>query len=81
MPNQILFDRLIYIDQLKRASISDDHARAHADALHVALGESVATKHDLKLLRRDLKIQIGVATVTQIAVLSALITGIKFLVP
>jgi hypothetical protein len=41
-----------------------------------ALQESVATKHDIELLKRDLKIQIGVAAVAQITVLGGLITGL-----
>jgi hypothetical protein len=54
MSDQILFDKLIYLDRLKQAGIPEDQARAHADAMHEALRESVATKADLVALRTDL---------------------------
>jgi hypothetical protein len=52
----ILFDRLIYVDRLKRAGITEEHARAHADAMDEALRESVVTKSDLQLLKSDLEL-------------------------
>jgi len=54
MVEQILFDRLIYVDRLKRAGISEEQARAHADAMDEALRESVATKGDLVMLKNDI---------------------------
>lgn len=42
-----MFDRLVYIDRLKRAGVEEPLARAHADALREALIETVATKADL----------------------------------
>jgi hypothetical protein len=45
--DQILFDKLTYIDSLERPGISDDAARAHGEALDSALRESVATKADV----------------------------------
>jgi truncated hemoglobin YjbI len=39
MNEQVLFDRLRYMDRLKTAGISEEHARAHLDALHTALRE------------------------------------------
>src|SRR4051812_17169312 len=48
--NQLLFDRLIYVDRLKRAGIDEAQARAHADALNEALRDAVATKHDIEQL-------------------------------
>lgn len=50
MSDQILFDRLRYIDKLKSSGISDEHARAHADAIDNALRESVATRSDITAL-------------------------------
>ncbi len=47
MTDQILFDRLAYIDRLKRGGIGDDQARAHAEAMDAALRESVATRADI----------------------------------
>jgi hypothetical protein len=56
---QINFDKLAYIDRLKSAGIDEPQARAHAEALDHALREEVATKHDLEIAVRDLKIWIG----------------------
>lgn len=82
--HQILFDRLVYTDRLRRAGISEDHARAHADALDDALRDSVATKldiygvrADLRLLKRDLIITMGVIAVA----LFTTLTGIRFFAP
>jgi hypothetical protein len=50
MADQILFDKLTYIDRLKRAGIEDNQARAHAEAMDEALRESVATKSDIARL-------------------------------
>jgi hypothetical protein len=78
MAEQILFDRLAYLDRLKRAGIPEDHARAHAEAIDEALRESVATKRDLReqieLLRRDMMITTGTASIA----LFAALVGIKF---
>lgn len=57
--NTILFDRLIYIDRLKRAGIADDQARAHADAMDEALRESVATKGDITSLEHKIAADIS----------------------
>jgi hypothetical protein len=74
MTNHILFDRLIYIDRLKRAGVNEEQARAHADAMDEALRESVATKSDIELLKRDLTIRFGAMQ----AVLFGLLAAIKF---
>ena len=58
MADQILFDRLAYIDRLKRAEFHEDQARALADAMHEALHESVATKADVTALRSDLNTEV-----------------------
>jgi hypothetical protein len=82
----ILFDRLTYIDRLKRAGISDDNARAHAEALDMALRDSVATKADVTALKavftalehkidlavRDMTIRMGMMAVAIVAVLASL---------
>jgi hypothetical protein len=56
---QITFDKLAYIDGLKRAGIDKHVARAHAEAFDQALRDKLATKHDLKIAVRDLQIWIG----------------------
>ena len=52
------FDRLVYIDRLKQAGIDEEAARAHAEALRDALGETVATKGDLLTVKTELKADI-----------------------
>ena len=44
----VLFDRLAYMDHLKRAGLSEEHARAYAEALEEALHSAAArTDHDV----------------------------------
>jgi hypothetical protein len=54
MADQILFDKLAYIDRLKRAGIDEGQARAHAEAMDEALRESVATKSDIAAVENDI---------------------------
>jgi hypothetical protein len=86
MNDQILFDKLTYIDRLKRAGIGEDEARAHGEALDNALRESVATKADVSALKADLlavknelllaisgqMIKVGGMLVAAVAVLAAI---------
>ncbi len=53
----LVFDKLVYLDRLKSAGVSEEIARAHADGLDQALRESVATKADVESLeiRHDAK--------------------------
>jgi cell division septum initiation protein DivIVA len=55
----LVFDKLIYLDRLKSAGVSEEIARAHADGLDQALRESVATRTDLEAVERSLKADIG----------------------
>ena len=48
------FDTLAYAERLKAAGIETSHANALTDALRVALGEGVATKADIREVRREL---------------------------
>jgi len=69
MTDLLLFDKLAYLDRLKRAGISEDHARAHAEAINDALRESVATKRDIETVRHEIEavrreIQLAVRDVT-----------------
>ena len=71
MSNQILFDKLVYIDRLKNAGLSEEQARAHAEAMHEALRESVATKRDLSELEQRLTIRFGGMLIVAVGVLLA----------
>ena len=56
---EITFDKLVYIDRLKSAGVDEPQARAHAEALEQALRDTVATKHDLRNLGDELRIEIA----------------------
>jgi len=51
---ELLFDKLAYMDGLKSTGIAEDHARALADAMDIALRESVATKSDVAAVKQDI---------------------------
>jgi hypothetical protein len=83
MADTILFDKLAYIDRLKRAGVDDNLARAHAEAMDEALRESVATKSDLRtetvrlenkieLAVRDLTIRMGAIAIALFAALASI---------
>ena len=62
------------MERLKAGGIPEGQARVHAEALDDALRETVATKHDVELLRRDFKIW----TLAQGAAIVAILASIKF---
>jgi hypothetical protein len=85
MSDQILFDKLRYIDRLKSSGVTEEQARAHAEAMDDALREVVATRRDLVDARSGLeaKIELAVRDLTirlggLIAAGVALLAGIKF---
>jgi hypothetical protein len=88
MADQILFDRLAYIDKLKSAGIDEAQARAHGEALDAALRESVATKHDIEAVKNDIQavrhdLQLAVRDMTirtgaMLIVLGGFLASIKF---
>ena len=59
MSSQVLFNQLTYIDRLTRGGFSPDQARASAEALETAFGETVATKSDLAEVKAELKADIS----------------------
>jgi hypothetical protein len=59
MTAQVLFNQLTYIDRLTRGGFSPDQARASAEALETAFGETVATKSDLAEVKAELKAEIA----------------------
>jgi hypothetical protein len=54
MADTLLFDKLAYVDRLVKAGIDESQARAHAEAMELALRESVATKSDIAELRQEI---------------------------
>lgn len=68
----LTFDRLAYLETLKASGIPEAQARAHAVALDDAFRDTVATKYDLELLKRDLTIRLGSMIMTLGGVLIAI---------
>ena len=52
----VTFDKLAYVERLKAGGYTEQQAKTQAEALDSALKDSVATQHDIDLLRRDFKI-------------------------
>ena len=53
--SSITFDKLTYVAKLEASGISREQATAQAEALESALRDTVATKHDIELLRKDME--------------------------
>ena len=51
-----IFDRLAYVDRLRAAGVDESCARAHAEALDVALRDGVASKADIDRLERNCRL-------------------------
>lgn len=50
-----MFDTLTYANKLKEAGFTERQAQAQAEALVAVVDSNLATKHDLELIRHDLK--------------------------
>ena len=84
----VTFDKLAYLERLKAGGFTEQQAKTQAEALDSALKESVATQHDIavlrqemELLRRDLKEseqRITIRLGSMIVAATALLTAIKF---
>ena len=85
-----IFDRLAYVDRLRAAGVDENEARAHAEALDVALRDSIATKADIDRLEAKLEAKIETSSanlkveilrwmvVTQLAVGGLLFAALRF---
>src|SRR6516164_1260797 len=58
MVENLLFDKLAYIDRLTKAGVDKAQARAHAEALEEALRESVAPRSDVLALRHEIQLAV-----------------------
>ncbi len=70
----VTFDKLAYVERLKAGGYTEQQAKTQAEALDSALKESVATQHDIDLLRRDFKIW----SLSQGAAIIAILAAIRF---
>lgn len=55
----VAFDTLAYSRRLKQAGVPGEHAEAQADALAQVVGETLATKQDLRELEYRLTMRLG----------------------
>ncbi len=69
----ITFDRLTYLETLKASGIPEAQARAHAVALDEALRDTVATKGDIEILKRDMTIRMGTMLAAAVGIIVTLI--------
>jgi hypothetical protein len=86
--DQILFDKLRFIDRLTHAGVAEEQARAHAEAMEEALREAVATKSDVSAVSREVgrldhKIDVAVRDMTirtggMLVALFAALAAIKY---
>jgi hypothetical protein len=76
MPDQVIFDKLTYMDRLIRAGIDREQARAHAEAMEEALRDTVATqsfvRHELLALKQELTVRMGLIAMALFAALAAI---------
>lgn len=76
MADQILFDKLRFIDRLTHAGVAEDQARAHAEALEESLRDAVATKNDIAALRTDMAGEMAALRTDMVGEMAALRTEI-----
>lgn len=77
----ITFDKLAYVEHLKTGGFTEQQAKTQAEALDTAFKESVATQHDIDLLRRDMREmeqRITIRLGGMIVAATAFLTAIKF---
>ena len=61
MANGITFDKLEYVERLQASGFSESQAKGAAEALDVALKDTVATKHDIAGLEAELSSKIALS--------------------
>ena len=59
MANGITFDKLEYVVRLQASGFSESQAKGAAEALDVALKDTVATKYDIARLEAELSAKIA----------------------
>ncbi len=74
----IAFDTLKLARKLETAGYSAKQAGDTAEALAEAVGAEIATKNDLELLKRDMKIWFGTVMVVAVGVILA---AVRYLPP
>ena len=80
MGNAITFDTLAYAKKLIAAGFTQQQAEAQAEVLSEIIDERLATKEDIRLLKRDLRelemrliIRLGAMMAASIAIVAVLV--------
>ena len=76
--NALTFDTLAYVKRLREAGMENAQAEAQAEALSLAIQDSVATKNDIAHLEARLS---QTELVLKSEIREAQVTGLKWLVP
>lgn len=78
--SEIAFDTLAYAKKLKSAGFTEEQAEIQAEALASIVDERLATKQDIRDLKRDIKemetrltIRVGAMQAASIVVIAALV--------
>lgn len=71
----ITVDKLAYCEALKAAGFTDQQAKTQAQTLDNELRDTVATRHDLELMKRDIMITLE----SMIMALGGILIAIKYL--
>lgn len=74
----ITFDTLKFVERLRAAGVSEEHAKAEVEALTEALNETIlvrdlATKSDLEILKADLVKWMAGLLLAQAAVVATMV--------
>ncbi len=80
MGGSAVFDTLAYVKKLRAAGVPEDQAEVQAEALAEVVDEKLATKDDIRELKRDLKelelrlvIKLGAMFAVAITIVAALV--------
>lgn len=72
------FDTLKFVQRLKASGVPEAQAEAFVEAFKDAQGEAeLATKHDLEMLKQELRVEIWKAVVAQTVVLIGVMVALK----
>jgi len=69
----VAFDTVAYARRLRGAGFTEQQADVQAEALAAAVGETLATKHDLRELEYRLTLRLGAMMTVAVGMVAALV--------
>jgi hypothetical protein len=69
----VAFDTLVYARRLRQAGFSEQQAEVQAEALAAVVGETLATKQDLRELEYRLTLRLGTMLTVSVGAVAALV--------